>query len=97
MASSIPPMLEIMKDVGGVEMPEVFGKLGACPTCGYAGGGPNACAFDPERGPLGDWPPTIATFGAFTLKQWLTWHKDRSFGRIYDEWLAWLRRQEGVE
>jgi flotillin len=27
LASSIPPMLQIMKDVGGVEMPEYFGKL----------------------------------------------------------------------
>jgi len=27
LGSSLPPMLEIMKDVGGVEMPEFFGKL----------------------------------------------------------------------
>ena len=27
LGSSLPPMLQIMKDIGGVEMPEYFGKL----------------------------------------------------------------------
>ncbi len=27
MAGSLPPALQIMKDIGGVEMPEYFGKL----------------------------------------------------------------------
>ena len=27
MAGSLPPMLHMMRDIGGVEMPEFFGKL----------------------------------------------------------------------
>ena len=27
LGSSLPPMLQIMKDIGGVEMPEFFGRL----------------------------------------------------------------------
>ena len=27
LAGSLPPVLQIMKDIGGVEMPEYFGKL----------------------------------------------------------------------
>ncbi|MBQ9126953.1 MAG: flotillin family protein, partial [Thermoguttaceae bacterium] len=29
MAKTLPPMLEVMKEIGGVEFPEILGKIGA--------------------------------------------------------------------
>ena len=47
LASALPPMMQIMKDVGGVEMPEYFGKLVAPDADAKGGGdasGPDAAA-----------------------------------------------------
>ena len=61
LGNTLPPMLQIMKDVGGVQMPEFFGKLvgeearpGAAPTEPKAEPGSG-----PERPPRkGETPPT---------------------------------------
>ena len=51
MGNLLPPMMQIMKDVGGVQMPEYFGKLveEKAELPGEAGSSP-----DPKPTPPGD-------------------------------------------
>ena len=60
LSSALPPMMQIMKDVGGVEMPAYFGKLtGVEDDKGASGPGPAGPGGEgkrPERGPEGKKP-----------------------------------------
>jgi flotillin len=58
LAKSLPPMLNIMRDVGGVQMPEFFGKLvgDAEEAEGAADGGAKVATKPPEPGPSASHP-----------------------------------------
>jgi acetyl-CoA carboxylase carboxyl transferase alpha subunit len=51
LAGSLPPMLQMMKDIGGVEMPAYFGKLAEMQTPGAQPAGPAAPAAPTAASP----------------------------------------------
>ena len=54
MAGTLPPMLQIMQDIGGVKMPEYFGKMvepEAEPTNGATPNGPSTARTADSKPP----------------------------------------------
>ena len=59
LAGSLPPMLQIMKDIGGVEMPEFFGRIaGEDKTTAAVANGQESAAQAVEE------PDQVASAGA---------------------------------
>jgi flotillin len=53
LAGSLPPLLQMMRDIGGVEMPGYFGKLAETDSSAAAGSATGAAAVAPAGAPTG--------------------------------------------
>ena len=64
MARTLPPMMQVMKDIGGVEVPEYLARLspenGAVPVASTVTGGSNGAGSDPAHAPPVPEAPTVA-------------------------------------